>query len=149
MNEICVAPWNLIYHLIVGYADGHVCAGQLEEPMWSGAVPLLFYLKYFFATVALEASFYFLFIKGISWRHKIIAVFVLNFATHPVIFFVFPEMAARLEWSYAHYLTAAELFAPMVEALLLRYFFQQGTRRAILTGFGANLLSWSIGALWH
>lgn len=68
-----------------------------------------------------------------------------NLSSHPVVYFVFPIFAAYLRIKYIHMLVAAEISAPLLEALLLIAVWKVPVRRAVLGMWVANLSSWWIG----
>lgn len=68
------------------------------------------------------------------------AAFSLSLITHPIVWFVMP----RLFWSWTRMVIAAETWAVLGEAVLLRVF---GVRRALLWSLLANGLSCGLGLL--
>lgn len=74
--------------------------------------------------------------------------FVLNLATHPVVFILIPIILTQFEANYLNYLVVAEIFAPLTEALILVYFYKIKFNRAFFAAIAANLFSWSVGVYW-
>lgn len=65
-----------------------------------------------------------------------------NLATHPAVWFVFPELGLSFTWTIA----LAEAFAFSLEALFYSLTVPQlGVRRAILLSTMANAVSWTGG----
>jgi hypothetical protein len=75
------------------------------------------------------------------WR-----AFSLSLVTHPVVWYGFPPLGARAGLTWTQMLVVAELFAYLVEAVLLRGY---GVRwwRALAVSFGANTASILAGEL--
>lgn len=108
---------------------------------------LLDYLSLFSLTYALETPIYFLGLRKYSKLRQILFIsLVLNLATHPIVCFLFPVLADILRMNYDQYLILAEVFAPLVEFLLLRFVFKFSMQRSLLVAVAANLVSWLIGS---
>ena len=98
-------------------------------------------------TVLLEFPVYYFAFKETRWTflHKVKATFLVNLSTHPLIYFVLPWIFFKLNGSYYQTLTVAELLAPAVECLLLRYAYGLNFRRSFIFALAANLFSWWAG----
>ena len=107
------------------------------------------YLPFFLKTFVLELPIYFLFLRTLKNVPVILKMnTVLNLATHPVVFFIIPLILTQLNATYLHYLVVAEIFAPLVEALVLFKVYKISLGRAVLAALCANLFSWSVGIYW-
>ena len=80
--------------------------------------------------------------REIGWPKIIIIGLFASFATLPYVWFVFPSLTAI---SYALYLTVAELFALIIEAVLYRYSLDLTWKVAFLLSFLCNLASLLFG----
>ena len=107
------------------------------------------YFKLFVSTVALEAVFYvfgfFVFTRKLEWSKILSAILLGNVLTHPVVCLVLPKILASMPYGY--YLLIAEVFAPVVEAIVLRRFGLSWTA-SLLTSFAANLFSWNFALVF-
>jgi hypothetical protein len=126
------------------------CDLVLRPPPTPGVAPnFVTYLELFATTCALEAVIYwpaFAWLQPASkWSTRTKAILGVNLATHPAVVFLLPLLAARLEISYACYLASAEIFATVIEALLLRWVFRFSMQTAFIVSIVANLFSWWIG----
>jgi hypothetical protein len=139
-SAVCYYPWNLF---------SYECELVLGHQLFQNQSSFLFYLGIFLMTCFLESIFYFLVGK---WRKltipKIIEqILILNLATHPVVFFVFPYFVEGAGSDVFTYIWTAELFAFVIEALILKYRYRYSWALAILTSGLANLFSWTVG-IW-
>ena len=141
----CITPWNLLWNLF----NAHQCSEIYELTTLTEPFSFTEYLPFFLKTFALELPIYFLFLqtlKNIPTVLKINAV--LNLATHPIVFFVIPIILAYLGATYLHYLAVAEIFAPLIEALILFRIYKLSLGRSLTAAICANLFSWSVGIYW-
>lgn len=143
-ESFCAGPLG-VAAFAVGFA--WQCAETLLEPIAVDPVGPFEYLKFFAMTLALELPMYHRLLPLMSFKRKAAAALVVNVATHPLIFFVFPLLLKSLGGTYFQYLVAAEVFAPVAEALVLWKAFGVGFKRAGTAALIANLFSWGIGAL--
>lgn len=107
---------------------------------------VLEYAKILAATLALEFPLYWLFFRSMGWKKVVALTFVVNLASHPLVTFAWPLLIQKMGWSFGHFILAAELFAPIVETLIIRYGWKISWKRSILAAFVANLLSWTMGS---
>ena len=141
----CLTPWMLILNLF----QSHQCAEIYNSSLPTDPVSLQIYLPYLFKTFILEFPVYYLFLRKDFKLPKIIFLnFILNIATHPMVFFGWPSLLSLFDANYLTYLVIAEIFAPTVEAAILVAVFKMNLRQAVIAGLSANLLSWSIGVYW-
>jgi hypothetical protein len=142
----CLTPWYLLNNL---FAD-NACSEIYSSGLPSDPMTMLEYLPYFLKTFILELPLYALILKSQqSFVKNLTANTLLNLATHPVIFILFPMVLPRLgDFNYLNYLVAAEIFAPIVEALLLIKVFKIKLGWAFVSAIAANLFSWSVGVYW-
>lgn len=105
------------------------------------------YLVVFLTTNLLEAPFYYLaFHKNPNaWRKAPLALIGANLATHPTIYFIFPTLAAKFQMTYVAMLLACEIFAPLVETVLLNRVAKIEIKKAAVLMLIANLFSWWLG----
>ena len=141
----CITPWNLIWN----FFNAHQCNEIYELTTLTEPFSFLEYLPFFLKTFVLELPIYFLFLRTLKNVPVILKVnTVLNLATHPVVFFTIPLILTQLNATYLHYLVVAEIFAPLVEALVLFKVYKISLGRAVLAALCANLFSWSVGIYW-
>ena len=74
-------------------------------------------------------------------------VLVLNLATHPIVFFVFPYFLEKTGSDIFTYIWTAEFFAFAIEAMILKLYYRYSWRSAVWASGLANLFSWSVG-IW-
>ena len=137
----CDYPFQLF-----NYAFTNSCSdvyGTLPPPMeWSVAL----YALFFGFTLLFETPVYVHFLKKqLGLKRAVFASLVLNLATHPLVCIVFSGWFNRQGFSYSKYLYFSEIFAPVVEAVLLVKIFHQSSKRAAIASLTANLTSWIIG----
>lgn len=107
------------------------------------------YALLFGLTFALEAPVYRAVVKNTrtyfgSWSLAG-RVFLLNLLTHPMVCFGFPSFAARAGVEAGPSLALSEIFAILMEALVLNCVWEVAMTRALLGAFAANLVSWWLG----
>jgi hypothetical protein len=139
-SAICYYPWNLF---------SYECGLVLGTAVGRNHSSFLFYLGVFLLTCSLESIFYFIAAKKQKLTHSktIEQILVLNLATHPIVFFIFPLLLEKAGSDILTYIWTAELFAFAIEALLLKFRYRYSWTMAILTSGLANLFSWSVG-IW-
>lgn len=148
MNPLsCVTPWGLLLSLLGAYDVNSVCYEIHHSPVEPGEWSWAFYLPFFGMTLLLESPIYFFGLSALSKLKRIQAILLVNLATHPIIFYAFPEVLSRMSATYGTYLLAAEIFAPVVEALILWKGFRLPPLRAFTISIATNLISWWIGVL--
>ena len=142
----CLTPWYLIYNLFANNACSEIYSSGLP----SETMTLKDYLPYFLKTFILELPIYALILKSQqNFTKNLAATSLLNLATHPIIFILFPMVLPKLgDFNYLNYLVAAEIFATVVEALLLIKVFKLKIGWAVVSAAAANLFSWSLGVFW-
>ncbi len=144
MNIFCYTPPGLAIDLIsqsLSSAECREVLGQLSEVP---EVSLLIYLKYFFLTCLLESPFYWMAVRS-GTRRFLSAVVLCNLATHPIVCFGIPFLMSLVHGNYGQGLAVGEVFAPVVEALLLIGVWKVPQARAWTLSILANLFSWWVG----
>ena len=147
MNPIyeCLAPWSVIINQFVT----HSCAEIYTSPLPTEFINLAEYLPFFFKTCLLEFPIYYLVLHQFKkWHQLLLISILLNLATHPFIFLGLPVIFAQFNRNYFQYLITAEIFAPVIEMLLLFYLFKIKWRSAFFSALLANIVSWTIGIYW-
>jgi hypothetical protein len=135
-------PWSVF----ISFFTTHQCDAYYLAPAFDGMISFADYLPYFLKTIVIEFPIYYLLFKNFQSFKKLLVInLVLNLATHPIVFYVISYICFRLDLSYLHYLISAEIFAPVVEALILIYVFKIPISKAWVASILANLMSWSIG----
>ena len=142
MNVFCYTPPGLILDLFS--AANSECRAVLGQASDLPDVNLLVYLKYFFLTCLLESPFYFVAVKY-QFRQFLSAVILCNLATHPMVCFGIPWIISLVHGTYENGLFVGEIFAPVVEALLLIWVWKVPKTRAWVLSVLANLFSWWAG----
>lgn len=141
----CVTPWYLIWN----FFNPHQCSEIYTLTSLADPITFILYLPYFLKTFLLELIIYWLFLRNQKSLTEILQIdFILNLATHPVVFFLMPIIVMGLNGNYLNYLVAAEVFAPLTEAIILVYFYKLSWPRALQAAITANLFSWSVGIYW-
>lgn len=73
---------------------------------------------------------------------RVVLVLLANLASHPAVWFVFPDLGL----GYAAWLALAETWAVTVEAIAYAALLPAtSTRRAIVVAFAANVASFAVG----
>jgi hypothetical protein len=143
----CLTPWSVLANLASGH---HACVELYQSSIPTDASSFTEYLRVYLMTFILEWPWYFLFLRFYqSGLRILITNFVLNIATHPIVYLVLPQIFSRFDQTYIRYLIIAEIFAPTVEALILRYTFKIPWKTAIVSSLFANLFSWTVGVYWN
>jgi len=146
---MCYSPWSILKYFFYHGGLDDVCWTILQSPTTSGEGNLIAYVAVFLLTCSLEAPIYFL--AAHKWKFKphqtLHQILVLNLATHPLVYWVFPRVMEALEWRAAYMVTSAEVFAIVTEALLLKYCWKYSWRWAWGASLIANLFSWWAGSL--
>lgn len=166
-ENMCVTPWGLFYHILIGYDGENICFNYLNSTVVIDPVGALTYIKYFLTTLFLEFPIYYWllrnqtlilsknlgqrlpqsFLRFNQLRKIIVTSILINLATHPIVFFVFPYMSGKGDWTFTTYLLVAEVFAPIVEAVILKFLFKLPVQKAAMAAILANLFSWTVGVL--
>lgn len=142
----CLTPWNFLLYL---FGFNNQCADIFLITGLTSHYTTAEYVPYFIKTFLLELPIYFLLLKTQQSKIQILkTVFILNIATHPLIFLAFPLALDLFNGNYLTYLLCAEIFAPTVEILLLKFYFKIDFKKAFAFSLFANLFSWSIGVYW-
>ena len=80
-------------------------------------------------------------------RRMLMSIVTINLATHPMVVFGFPTLFAAHGRPLGEAMLCGEIFAPVIEALLLLWAFDVPWRRAWIGSVTANLCSWWLGSL--
>ncbi len=143
----CLTPVSLILN---AYQANPGCTEIYQSAVTTDAGGLAEYLPVFLMTCLLEFPIYFLFLfRQSSFIRLVLIGFLLNLATHPIVYLGMPILFSKWELNYLQYLLIAEFFAPFVEAILLRKVFHTSWRMAIWAATVANLFSWTVGVYWQ
>ena len=84
--------------------------------------------------------------KEISKRKAALYIFCASAITHPIVWFVIPQIADEQQWSYHTYVLVAETYAYGVEIL---WYYILKAPRPILLSCAANTGSFLLGVLIH
>jgi hypothetical protein len=105
------------------------------------------YLLVFLLTCLLESPFYFFLLKSYKpfYRQPLLALFIANLSTHPMVCFGIPALVAHYGGSYGVSNSIGEVFAPTLEALLLWRVWKVPAAQAIAGAIVANVFSWWVG----
>lgn len=143
MNQ-CLMPWSILINFFVD----HQCDVYYLAPAFDGSFPFSMYLPYFLKTLLLELPIYYFFLRNLrTWKEIVLINLNLNLATHPILFYGISALCSSYQSSYLTYLISAEIFAPLVETLLLIFVYKVNYKKAITAAVIANLISWSVG-IW-
>ncbi|MGZ3690094.1 MAG: hypothetical protein ACXVAX_01235 [Pseudobdellovibrio sp.] len=142
----CLTPWDLVHHFIQSQPQ---CVDVYGAAPPSDSIGLTEYLPFLLKTLILELPMYYLLLKKVkSFKEVLIINLFVNLATHPIIFIAMPPLLNAFHFSYLSYLLIAEIFAPVVEALIINKYYKVNAGRAWAASIIANLVSWSIGVYW-
>jgi len=142
----CLTPWAVVINQFAQHSCGDIYASPLANDSFS----FFEYLPFFLKTMLLEFPIYYFFLRKAYRLDKILLInFLINLATHQIIFLAMPSVFIKLDFNYYQYLMIAEIFAPTVEALLLRFAYKLNWKTAILASVLANLFSWTVGIYWR
>lgn len=143
----CLTPVSLIVN---AYQSNPNCTDIYQSAIVNDAGGFAEYLPVFFMTYILEFPIYFIFLfRNSSIVRMVLIGLILNVATHPFIYKVLPPILAKWDMSYLEYLIIAEIFAPTIEAILLKKVFHTSWKIAFWAAILANLFSWTIGVYWQ
>ncbi len=146
--EYCYSPLGLARYYFFYNSQNTICQEALEYLSSApDSVSLKSYLMTFGMTCLLESPFYFFAnFRKVKWIKKgMSSVLLCNLSTHPAIYFLFPLIGGKLFLQYSHVLLAAEIFAPVAEALLLTWIWKIHWRWSLFWMVSANLFSWWVG----
>lgn len=148
MESSCLAP-PVIFNFLLNNDVRHECDVFLNSVEVIPYLGIATYLSIFFWTCALESPFYFFALRriGKSWTQSSVVLILANLATHPIVTFVLPRIANRLELQNVYGILIEETFAPVIETLALRKLTQLTLAQSALISFSANLFSFWVGTL--
>lgn len=137
-SAVCYYAWNLF---------NENCELVLKTSVLETDTTLGKYLFVFLLTCLFESLFYFPIGKKqkVSNSKIVEQVLLLNSVTHPLVFFVFPYFLDRQGSDLFTYIWSAELFAFLVEAVLLKVRYRYSWTWALRASGLANLFSWTLG----
>lgn len=143
----CLTPLGLLNNLQQLQPQ---CLEIYNTAVASDAAGFTEYIPVFLLTCLLEFPVYFLFLwKESSITRAVLVIFLLNLATHPIVYLGMPFVFEKWDLNYLQYLLIAEVFAPFIEALLLKKVFHTTWKTAIWAALLANLFSWTLGVYWN
>lgn len=145
----CTDPVQLAMVLLGTRGATPECVTYLLEIPSPPSLSVEQYGLLFGLTLALEAPVY----HWVSKRTKSYLgswslagrVFLLNLLTHPLVCFGFPSFAQKAQIPYGVSLALSELFAVLLEALVLNCVWHIKMGRALFAAFVANITSWWLG----
>ncbi len=147
MLEACTTPLGLILFQFGALETTTNCAEVFQTPVTPTPFDLVEYLKYFLWTLGLELPLYYFMLSNLAKLKRLQLSLLVNIATHPIIFFVFPLILSHWNLTYRDYLLSAEIFAPLVEGFIIWKLFKSNPGRAFSAALSANLISWWLGVL--
>lgn len=121
------------------------CDFFLERAQQQQSAPLTLYLAVFALTILLELPFYYAMLRDRPILKRLQWIFLINLATHPLVGYGFPYLFKQLNSTVGACLLASEIFAPVVEALLLFAGAKMPLVRAFAISLAANIFSWWVG----
>jgi hypothetical protein len=148
LDSSCLTPPQVLAFVFHGDM-AFLCKVMLMSSESIPSMTLLSYLVIFGWTCALEAPWYLFGLRHlrVSWPRSIFILLFANLATHPLVTFVFPRISQALGLTLGWGIFAEEIFAPVVEAIVIRKIAKISWPWAILISIAANLFSWWVGAL--
>lgn len=155
MNEFspeCYSPLGVFRELLLTSSLKSPCSIALSTPLTElSDVSLTQYLSILMLTIALEGYFFFLaFSLNKTPLKKLLlqgtsSVVLCNGISHPFVYFIFPAIGVTSSLSYLQVLISAEIFAPLIEALVLMKIWKIPGRIVWPCLITANLISWWVG----
>jgi hypothetical protein len=145
MNKACFLPIEVINYFFHSSFFSSNCNDVLTLNAMVPKINFSLYIFIFLLTCFLESSFYLILIKNQSLKKKLLALLICNLATHPIVSFVIPWIFSKMSKTYGESLMIGELFAFIVELVLLKVLWQQKWLNSFVISFLANLFSWSLG----
>lgn len=145
MYSTCLSPVQLALSYINPDAMGEACELILTVEASPQSLRLNYYVTLFALTCLLETPIYFYLLKQLRLKRLLIAVLILNFATHPIVIWILRDYFSDLGFTTRTYLLSAETIAIVTEALLLFLIFKIPYKRAWFAAITANLFSWWFG----
>ena len=114
----CLMPWSIL----INFFRMHQCSAYYLAPAFDGHITFAQYLPYFIKTFFIELPVYYIFLKEFKKIKDLLFInLILNLATHPIVFFVISAICFKYDISYLYYLLSAEIYAPLIEILILKY----------------------------
>ena len=140
----CLSPVSILLAIIKRDALDTGCYFVLFSPTEMSNPRIGQYLFYFGMTLLLETPIYW-FASRQTYFARIAQILILNLATHPLVIYGFPFFMSLLDRPHWETVFLSEMFAWILEALLLTRFFGYSTGRAVKISMSANLVSWWVG----
>jgi hypothetical protein len=145
-NWSCITPLAIAQYFSLSSELPARCLTVLGQTCYIPAISPTKYALLFLGTVLFEIPIYFAFLrKKVPIGSLVLWTLILNLATHPAVSFLIPRICAATESRLVDYVLWAEIFAPVVEALLLWKIARVNLGRAAVAALIANLLSWWAG----
>jgi hypothetical protein len=147
LSAECLAP-DTVFDFFANRSVELDCKIMLSSVESGSAMALNEYLRVFGWTCGLEAVVYLplLLLKKNGFGRSLLVVIAANIATHPLITYVFPIVFESIGLGVASSVVMKELFAPLVETLVLRRFTNLTWLESATVSFGANFFSWWAGS---
>ncbi|MEZ4750910.1 MAG: hypothetical protein R3B54_09900 [Bdellovibrionota bacterium] len=149
--RFCNLPHSLLLYFFSSSSVPPECREYLNANSLDGVFGVTggTYFVFFLLTTALEAPVYWYFLKGeIRPTSRLVAVVIcLNLCTHPLAILGFPQFFALAGFTKLTALLFTELFALLVEGLVLWKVLQISPKASFAASFTANLFSWELGGL--
>lgn len=149
--RFCNLPHSLLLYLFSTKNVPPECLRYLTTSSLDGVygVSATTYVLFFLLTVALEAPIYWYFLRDriTPASRWVAALFCINLCTHPLAILGFPQFFALAGDTKLTALVATEVFAPVVEGLVLWKLLNIPPRVAFVASVAANLFSWEMGGL--
>ncbi len=142
----CYAPQILVDWFLRPEILSELCELQLSSPVQPTPWDAGGYLRAFALTCLLESVFYVWALRGrVPLRKMAAPIAIANLATHPFIYFGLPWILAQFQVPAIAFITSAETFAPLLEAILLWRVWKVPARMAFPAMIFGNLFSWWVG----
>jgi hypothetical protein len=148
MAEICLSPPE-IASFFLNRTQSLACIQELGTVVALSWLPLSLYWGYLLSTLLIELPFYLSFGlwygQGATRALKLLVL--ANLATHPLVCYFFPALAAVLGWRFSTGYLVSEIFALVAEALVIRWYLLTPWWSCVALSVAANLTSWWLGAV--
>jgi hypothetical protein len=143
----CLSPYWIFKSYLSHRSIPLMCQIILESPTSEYTISMQKYSILFLTTCLIEAPIYWINLKKILKSHikGIQLILVLNLSTHPIVIWLIPILAINLNWTTLSTIIISEFFAPLIEMLILILWYKINWKKAFITAFLANLISWWLG----
>lgn len=122
------------------------CRMLLDDSPIPQTMSLDLYVQIFLLTCLLELPIYWRFTRRQLGAFNVFRMLLtLNLATHPAVTWLFPWIFSKTDLMVRDYLLVSELFAIVVETIIITSIYKVRLPKAFVVSLFANLFSWWVG----